>query len=140
MQQIASVLGSYFSFGTDDEQDEVKDITSDVANTIMKAKKGGLEEVFSQGIWKNTLEDMLVPDWTLLYFKLKVCLPDDAWQAMLNVTKLGRSGVSFLQDTCTMLVVFILCLSVCLFFKLSVSLSVCGFVYLFVDLFVHFDT
>lgn len=94
-ESVASVLGSYFCFGTEDEQDEVRDIISDVANTIMKAKEGGLAEVFSDEMWKNTLQEMRVPDWALLYFKLKARLPDDAWQTMLNVTKLGRSGVSF---------------------------------------------
>lgn len=35
-----------------------------------------------------------VPDWTLLYFKLHSRVPDQAWQTLLNISKLGRTGVS----------------------------------------------
>ena len=37
---------------------------------------------------------MTVPDWVLLYFKLKTRLPDNAWRTLLNLTQLGKSGVS----------------------------------------------
>jgi len=38
-----------------------------------------------------------VPDWVLLYFKLQVRLPDAAWQTLLNLTQLGRSGVGYVS-------------------------------------------
>ena len=35
-----------------------------------------------------------VPDWTLLYFKLQSMIPDQAWQALLSISKLERTGIS----------------------------------------------
>ena len=40
------------------------------------------------------LQSLRVPDWTLLYFKLQSRIPDQAWQTLVSLTKLGRTGVS----------------------------------------------
>lgn len=37
---------------------------------------------------------MRVPDWVLVYFKIKVRISDSTWQTVINFTKLGRTGVS----------------------------------------------
>ena len=37
---------------------------------------------------------MWVPDWVLVYFKIKVRISDSTWQTVINFTKLGRTGVS----------------------------------------------
>lgn len=38
------------------------------------------------------IQSLRVPDWTLLYFKLQSRIPDQAWQTLLSLTKLGRTG------------------------------------------------
>ena len=43
-------------------------------------------------------QSLRVPDWTLLYFKLQSRVPDQAWQTLLSLTKLGRTGVSHTVD------------------------------------------
>lgn len=40
------------------------------------------------------LQSLRVPDWTLLYFKLQSRIPDQAWQTLVSLTKLGITGVS----------------------------------------------
>ena len=40
-------------------------------------------------------QSLHVPDWTLLYFKLQSRIPDQGWQMLLSISKLGRTGVSF---------------------------------------------
>lgn len=40
------------------------------------------------------LQSLRVPDGTLLYFKLQSRIPDQAWQTLVSLTKLGRTGVS----------------------------------------------
>ena len=96
-ESLSSVLGNYFtSARSEEEENEVRDIISSVADSIIQAKglKNGLSEIFSGEVLQSIMKNMRVPDWTLLYFKLKTRFPDSAWQTMLNVTQLGRSGVS----------------------------------------------
>ena len=60
-----------------------------------RGAKKGLTELLLPTTHQRLLESMRVPDWVLLYFKLQAKLPDAAWQTLLNLTQLGRSGVSF---------------------------------------------
>ena len=39
------------------------------------------------------MKQFRIPDWVLLYFKLEAKIPDNAWQTMINLTKLGRTWV-----------------------------------------------
>ena len=69
-----------------------------------KGAKKGLAEIFSSQTYEQIFASLRVPDWVLLYFKLKTRLPDDAWQTLLNLTQLGKSGVSknsLLHFSCT---------------------------------------
>ena len=95
-ESISSVLGNYFVFGGNAEKEEVRDVISNVVDLVMEAKgaKKGLTEMFSSQTYEQIFASLRVPDWVLLYFKLKTRLPDDAWQALLNLTQLGKSGVS----------------------------------------------
>ena len=56
--------------------------------------KQALAELLVPETYQGFLESIRVPDWVLLYFKLQAKLPDAAWQTLLNLTQLGRSGVS----------------------------------------------
>ncbi|XP_031573731.1 uncharacterized protein LOC116307600 [Actinia tenebrosa] len=93
-ESISSVLGHFYVTGAEKEKDEVRNIISEVFNRILESKsnKNGIWGFFSDDVSHKILCQMRVPDWALLYFKLKTRLPDSAWQTMLNVTHLGRSG------------------------------------------------
>ena len=61
---------------------------------MQRDQKKGLEELLMPDTYKRVVESMRVSDWVLLYFKLQARLPDAGWQILLNLTQLGRSGVS----------------------------------------------
>ena len=98
-ESICSVLGNTFLFGNDTEKEQVRDTISEVVDMVMDAKgsKRGLSELLSSSTYQRIIESMRVPDWALLYFKLQTRLPDSAWQTLLNLTQLGKSGVSLFQ-------------------------------------------
>lgn len=92
-ESISYVLGNYFVFGGNADKEEVQDVISNVVDLVMEAKgaKKGLAEMFSSQTYQQIFASLRVPDWVLLYFKLKRRLPDDAWQTLLNLTQLGKS-------------------------------------------------
>lgn len=94
-ESIACVLGNSFIFGGEAEQGQVRDLVSEVVDIVMDSKgKRGFSELLSSETHTRVLRSMRVPDWVLLYFKLQSKLPDSAWQTLLNLSQLGRSGVS----------------------------------------------
>ena len=95
------MLGNRFIAGGDAEKEEVRDIISQVVDMVMENKgaKKGFSELLSSETNNRIMKSMRVPDWVLLYFKLQTKLPDSAWQTLLNLTQLGKSGVSLLSDS-----------------------------------------
>ena len=95
-ESISSVLGNYFALGRNAEKEEVWDVISNVVDLVMenKGQKKGLVEIFSSQTYEQIFASLRVPDWVLLYFKLKTRLPDDAWQTLLNLIQFGKSSVS----------------------------------------------
>ena len=104
-ESLSSVLGNAFVFGNKEEKGYVRDTISEVVDLVMDAQgtKKGLSELLSSSTYDRIVKSMRVPDWALLYFKLQSRLPDSAWQTLLNLTQLGKSGVStffyFLNET-----------------------------------------
>ena len=98
-ETLACVLGNSFIFGDDEEKGKVSETLSEIVNLVNDAKgsKNGLEELLLPETYQRLLESMRVPDWVLLYFKLQSRLPDVGWQTLLNLTQLGRSGVSLMN-------------------------------------------
>ena len=67
---------------------------NDIANQV--TTKNGPKQAFETMLGDSAPEffqSLRVTDWTLLYFKLQSRIPDQGWQTMLNLTKLGRTGV-----------------------------------------------
>ena len=62
-------------------------------------KEKGARATFSKLLSEETLDaraqSMRVPDWVLVLFKLKSRISDKGWQGFINLTKLGRTGVSY---------------------------------------------
>ena len=65
-------------------------------DAVRKGK--GIEVSFSKLLsveaWNDRLKLMRVPDWYYLLFKLKSRISDSAWQDLVNLTKLRRTGIS----------------------------------------------
>jgi len=95
-ETLACVLGNSFLYGSEKDKGNVSETLSEIVNLVMdvKGSKKGLEEVLLPETYQRVVESMRVPDWVLLYFKLQARLPDAGWQTLLNLTQLGRSGVS----------------------------------------------
>ena len=97
-ETLACVLGNSFLYGGDKDKGNVSETLSEMVNLAMdvKGSKKGLEEeeLLMPETYQRVVESMRVPDWVLLYFKLQARLPDAGWQTLLNLTQLGRSGVS----------------------------------------------
>lgn len=97
-ESIACVLGNSFIYGDDAQRENVRNHISEVINIVMDSKgsKKGFSELLSSETHARVFQSMRVPDWVLLYFKLHTKLPDSAWQTLLNLTQLGKTGVSTL--------------------------------------------
>ena len=46
----------------------------------------------------DTLKSLRTPDWMMLLFKLNARLSDEGWQLLINLSNLGRPGVSDFHD------------------------------------------
>lgn len=94
-ESMACVLGNGFVFGGEMEKEYVRNTISDTIDVVMNASgpKKGFCQLLTGETLKRIHDTMRVPDWVLLLFKLEAKLPDAAWQTMLNLTHLGRSGV-----------------------------------------------
>lgn len=74
--------------------------TTAILNEVMEivlAKKGVKRMVLDlvgEGTYSKFFESLRVPDWILVYFKTNVQIYGHMWQAVINITKLGRTGVS----------------------------------------------
>ena len=80
-------------FGGNADKEEVRDIISNVADLVVEAK--GTQKRFGRIFFPHKHTNKFCqPDWVPLYFKFKTRLSDDARQTLLNLTQLGKSGVS----------------------------------------------
>ena len=69
---------------------------------VMVKEKGvqkSFRKLLSDEVWDKRVKCMRVPDWIYLLFKLKSRLSDSSWQDLTNLTKLGRTGVSRLEQS-----------------------------------------
>ena len=91
-ESLTSVLGHLIS----SEEKEVRDVLGEIASMIAQEKGVGkaVKVILTDDIFQDFVQSMAVPDWVLLYFKLSARLPDEAWQMLLNLTRLGNTGVS----------------------------------------------
>lgn len=72
---------------------EVAKTLSDIADRLMEKKEPKeVLEIMLGGSAGKFFQSLHVPDWTLLYFKLQSRIPDQGWQMLLSISKLGRTG------------------------------------------------
>lgn len=72
--------------------------------------KKAFDDLVPEELWNERVHMMSVPDWLLLLCKLESKISDDAWQMILNRTKLGKSGVSCALDEFHLLIlIYMMC-------------------------------
>lgn len=91
---VASVLGHLCTHDPAKEPSDARDIISEIVTSVTEKKgvKRALETLVPD-VLQQYMRQFRVPDWVLLYFKLEAKIPDEGWQTMINLTKLGRTGV-----------------------------------------------
>ena len=67
---------------------------SEVANELGVRK--AFCKLIPEELWNQRVQMMSVPDWMLLLCKLESTISDNCWQMILNQTRLGKSGVSYI--------------------------------------------
>ena len=92
---VASVLGHLCTHDPVKQPSDATNIISEIVSSVTEKKgvKRGLEGLVPD-VLQEYLHQFRVPDWVLLYFKLEAKIPDEGWQTMINLTKLGRTRVS----------------------------------------------
>jgi hypothetical protein len=92
-EDVLSMLGNIAS----------QDVKSDVASMLVGANnimftqlgaKGALDVILSEENRSDMLASISVPDWVYLLAKVRMRISDAAWQTFINLTQLGRTGVS----------------------------------------------
>ena len=91
-ESLASVLANMCAFKDQQAQGIVMDVIDMVAQK--RGIKKTFEELLSEEALDKYINSMRVPDWVLVYFKLKARISDSTWQTAINFTNLGRTGVS----------------------------------------------
>ncbi|PFX20937.1 hypothetical protein AWC38_SpisGene14591 [Stylophora pistillata] len=89
-ENLSMVLSSMCAFGDREAKAIVNEIVEDVA--LKKGVKRTVEELVGDKTFSLYAESLRVPDCVLLYFKTKARISGNTWQAVINITKLGRTG------------------------------------------------
>ena len=81
-----------------------QEVISSVVETVLQEKgiKVAFQKLIPKEVWEEKGKSTRVPDWVHLLFKLKSRISDKSWQDLINLTKLGRTGVS----SCKLCLVF----------------------------------
>ena len=90
-ENIHEIIGNLASEGDLSYSDIVLGAT-DVMFSRLDAKKA-LTFTLSDKSHSILLESLRMPDWTYILLKVRTKISNSAWQTLLNLTQLGRSGV-----------------------------------------------
>ena len=88
------VLSSICAFGNPEAKAIINEIVEDVA--LKKGVKRTVEELVGDETFSLYVESLQVPDWVSPYFKTKARISGNTWQAVINITNLGGTGVRFI--------------------------------------------
>lgn len=94
-KSIFTVLGNVASQDEHSELSSILACSTDVVFSKLGAKKA-LNVVLSEESRSALVQSVRVPDWVYLLLKVRLRIADAAWQTLLNLTNLGRTGVSHL--------------------------------------------
>lgn len=79
------------AFGDPEAKAIVNEIVEEMA--VKRGVKRTVEDLVGEETLGKYVETLRVPDWVLLYFKAKARVSGRTWQAVINITRLGRRGV-----------------------------------------------
>ena len=91
-ESLSTVLSNMCAFGDPNTTAILNEVIEEVS--VKKGVKRTVEDLVGEGTFEKYLETLRVPDWILLYFKTKARISGRTWQAVINITRLGRTGVS----------------------------------------------
>ena len=91
-ESLSTVLSYMCAFGDEDAKAVLNDVIEQVS--VRKGVKRAVEDLVGEETYAKYVESLRVPDWVLLYFKTKGRISGNTWQAVIYITKLGRTGVS----------------------------------------------
>ena len=93
-ENLSMVLSSMCAFGNPEAKAIINEIVEDVA--LKKGVERTVEELVGDETFSLYVESLQVPDWVSPYFKTKARISGNTWQAVINITKLGGTGVRFI--------------------------------------------
>ena len=91
-ESLSTVLSYMCTFGDEDATAFLNEVVEQVS--VKKGVKRAVEDLVGEETYVKYVESLRVPDWVLLYFKTKGRISGNTWQSVINITKLGRTGVS----------------------------------------------
>lgn len=91
-ESLATVLSYLCAFGDAEATAVLNEVIERVS--VRKRVKRTVEDLIGEETFSKYVEILRVPDWILSYFKTKARISGNTWQAVLNITKFGRTGVS----------------------------------------------
>ena len=92
-ESLSTVLSFLCAFGDQDATGVINDVIEDVASR--KGVKRAMKDLAGEETYAKYVESLRVPDWVLLFFKTRARISGHTWQSVINITQLGRTGVSF---------------------------------------------
>ena len=92
-ESLSTILSYLCAFGDQEATAVITDVIEDVSSK--KGVKRAMEDLAGEETMEKFVESLRVPDWVLLYFKTRARISGQTWQAVINITRLGRTGVSF---------------------------------------------
>ena len=85
------VLSNMCAFGNPEAKAIVNEIVEEVA--VKKGMKRSVEELVDDDTLLKYMESLRVPDWKLVLFQAMARVSTKTWQSVINITRLGRTGV-----------------------------------------------
>ena len=93
-ENIFTVLGNVASLEENSEITNILQCSTNVLFSKLHPKKA-VNVILSRESLSALISSIRVPDWTYLLLKIRLRISDAGWQTLLNLTHLGRTGVSF---------------------------------------------
>jgi hypothetical protein len=94
-EDVYSMFGNIASQDTKSEVADMLVGATDVMFNQLRAKNA-MGAVLSPECKSKLYASFCVPDWVYVLTKVRLRISDAGWQSLLNLTQLGRTGVSFI--------------------------------------------
>ena len=92
-ESLSMILSYLCTFSNQEATAVIADVIEDLSSK--KDVKRAMEDLAGEETMEKFVESLRVPNWMLLFFKTRARISGQTWQAAINITRLGRTGVSF---------------------------------------------